>query len=221
MGLENLDYNKNYDLLYETQDKIINLIKNKDLGLYLTGGTALHRFYFDYRYSEDLDFFTLEQNSATLIFRNFIDLLEQNDIDFTIEIHAKDFKRLMVQKHLKIDLVNDWVKHWGTFIEKDGILLDNLENIFTNKLTAMFDREAIRDVFDIYILLKKHTFHINDTIVSLEQKTNITIDLMYAKLLSFPIAKVKINDVDFKSREVYENFKKEYKKIIQNFFQEL
>lgn len=145
--MENLGYNKNYNLLYETQNTIINLIKNKDLGLYLKGGTALHRFYFDYRFSEDLDFFTLEQNNASLVFKNFVDLLEQNDIDFTIEIHAKDFKRLMVQKHLKIDLVNDWVKHWGAIIEKDGILLDNLENIFTNKLTAMFDREAIKRCF--------------------------------------------------------------------------
>lgn len=80
--------------------------------------------------------------------------------------------------------------------------------------------KLLRDVFDIYILLKNHVFNINDVVVSLDQKTNITIDLMYAKLLSFPIAKVKINDIDFRTAEIYENFKKEYKKTIQNFFQE-
>lgn len=217
--MENLTYSRDYKTLYKVQDKILQLIKDKDLGLYLTGGTALHRFYYEFRYSEDLDFFAVMNSSANSSFKSFVDLLEDNKIEFYFEVNAKDFKRLIVDKTLKIDLVNDVVKHFGDINKIDGIYIDNIENIFTNKLTAMFDREAIRDVFDLYILLKNNKFDMQDTIKSLDEKTNITIDLMYAKLLNFPIEKVSKTDVDFKTIQIYKEFKEEYLTVIKDFFE--
>jgi predicted nucleotidyltransferase component of viral defense system len=54
MSLSKKDYNK----LYLIQDKFLTWWKTLDLPFYLTGGTALGRFYLNHRYSEDLDFFT-------------------------------------------------------------------------------------------------------------------------------------------------------------------
>ncbi|WP_456342326.1 nucleotidyl transferase AbiEii/AbiGii toxin family protein [Thermovibrio sp.] len=48
-----------YKLLYPMQDKILSALfpKYRDK-LYLTGGTALSRFYFQHRLSDDLDLFS-------------------------------------------------------------------------------------------------------------------------------------------------------------------
>lgn len=35
-----------YTKLYKTQDKILEIVARENLGLYLTGGTALQRFHF-------------------------------------------------------------------------------------------------------------------------------------------------------------------------------
>ena len=50
-------------VLYPAQDKILNAI-GEVFGdaFYLTGGTALSRFYFHHRLSEDLDLFTETEN---------------------------------------------------------------------------------------------------------------------------------------------------------------
>ena len=54
-----------YTLLYKIQDKIIDLVVKEKLGFYLTGGTALQRFYFNkYRYSDDLDLFLMDNGTS-------------------------------------------------------------------------------------------------------------------------------------------------------------
>ena len=50
-------YKKDYSKLYLLQDKFLSWWVALDLPFYLTGGTALGRFYLNHRYSEDLDFF--------------------------------------------------------------------------------------------------------------------------------------------------------------------
>lgn len=48
---------KDYSRLYQLQDKFLDWWKTLGKPFYLTGGTALWRFYLNHRYSEDLDFF--------------------------------------------------------------------------------------------------------------------------------------------------------------------
>lgn len=48
---------KDYRKLYLTQDKVLLTLKSVLSSFYLTGGTALGRFYLSHRFSEDLDFF--------------------------------------------------------------------------------------------------------------------------------------------------------------------
>jgi len=52
-----LDYVK----LYELQDMVLYEVFKTTKSFYLTGGTALHRFYYDIRYSDDLDFFCIDE----------------------------------------------------------------------------------------------------------------------------------------------------------------
>lgn len=43
--------------LYPFQDRILKSVESLLLPFYLTGGTALSRFYFKHRFSDDLDLF--------------------------------------------------------------------------------------------------------------------------------------------------------------------
>ena len=52
-----LSSGKDYRKLYRLQDKFLNWWTNLGLPFYLTGGTALGRYYLEHRSSEDLDFF--------------------------------------------------------------------------------------------------------------------------------------------------------------------
>ncbi len=52
MGKE-IDYKE----LYILQDMVLKIIFNLSNNFYLTGGIALHRFHYNARYSDDLDFF--------------------------------------------------------------------------------------------------------------------------------------------------------------------
>jgi hypothetical protein len=47
-----------YRELYKIQDGFLDIVFALNNTFYLTGGTALHRFYYNYRYSDDLDLFT-------------------------------------------------------------------------------------------------------------------------------------------------------------------
>ena len=48
-----------YQKLYQPQDEVLNIVFTLENDFYLTGGTALHRFYYNRRYSDDLDLFYL------------------------------------------------------------------------------------------------------------------------------------------------------------------
>ncbi len=50
--------NKDYNNLYQLQDKFLSWWLSLGLPFYLTGDTALGRFYLNHRFSDDLYFFT-------------------------------------------------------------------------------------------------------------------------------------------------------------------
>lgn len=83
------------------------LIDSLDTSFYLTGGTALSRFYFNHRYSDDLDFFVNDdpkfQDYIKLIIRSITDHGMKN----VIEKRDDSFCRLTVEEILKVDFVND------------------------------------------------------------------------------------------------------------------
>ena len=45
--------------LYPLQDGVMNTISKCGVRFFLTGGTALSRAYYNHRYSDDLDFFVI------------------------------------------------------------------------------------------------------------------------------------------------------------------
>lgn len=178
--------------LYPLQNKILRAVNGLSSPFYLTGGTALSRGYFNHRYSDDLDFFAngiddFEDLSAKAIkaIRGLpgISLLPS----FTTVSEA--FIALMVRSDdgtmLKIDFVNDIPYRNGKPVMHDGLgNLDSLENILTNKISALIGRTEMKDVVDLWRICKGMPFSWKDAIDKALYKEACIDNMMIAETLS-------------------------------------
>lgn len=148
--------------LYPLQDQIFPLIQTDQV--YLTGGTCLSRFYYQHRFSDDLDFFfdgsRFSQDAFNVTIREIANRISTG-FDIEMTVNGEFFKRFFVrhqQQSLKIQFIYENFKTVGTLIERRGILIDSKENIATNKLTAVYDRKTVKDWVDLYFLLQELSF---------------------------------------------------------------
>ena len=158
---------------------------------YLTGGTALGRFYLDHRYSEDLDFFT----NDNLLYKNYIAELKKKiasrfSVNIQQSLFADDFTRFFITEKdvsLKIELVNDV----GYYIEAPAQYsfgnIDTPINILANKLTALIGRDEPKDIFDIIHLSLNYSFNWLTIFEHAKQKAVINELDVEQRLVSFPV----------------------------------
>ncbi|MDR2110562.1 MAG: nucleotidyl transferase AbiEii/AbiGii toxin family protein, partial [Spirochaetaceae bacterium] len=124
---------------------------------FLTGGTALSRAYYQHRYSDDLDFFVNSSGEYDEQMDIVFSRLKENGFfwdtssEFTRSDNFVSFKvrRENSDTFLKLDFVNDLVPHFGPIVET-GLFYrtDSIQNILSNKITALF-RFAAKDVADL------------------------------------------------------------------------
>lgn len=154
---------KDYRKLYLLQDKFLDWWRTLDLPFYLTGGTALGRYYLGHRYSEDLDFFVnSDANYALYIDRIKNKIKHVFEVNFQQALFADDFTRFFVLSDdtaLKIELVNDIGYRSGPPVIFDYGFLDTPLNILSNKLTAILSRDEPKDVYDIVYLAMSYSFN--------------------------------------------------------------
>ncbi|HOV13543.1 MAG TPA: nucleotidyl transferase AbiEii/AbiGii toxin family protein, partial [Spirochaetota bacterium] len=129
-----------YEELYSLQDKILKIIFSLDNNFYLTGGTALHRFYLGLRYSDDLDFFISNDTLFAENINEFLDKLHESGLKYNRTVQSKDFQRIIVDDKLQLDFVNDHSIRYGKSVLKSDFKIDNIMNILSNKLSAIADR---------------------------------------------------------------------------------
>ncbi|HNZ26690.1 MAG TPA: nucleotidyl transferase AbiEii/AbiGii toxin family protein [Spirochaetota bacterium] len=182
--MENLtDYNE----LYSEQDFVLGKMKSLESGFYLTGGTCLHRFYINYRYSDDLDFFCADNDLFRDYSREIIESFKSSGKIVKTIADARDFIRIEFNNMLKIDFVNDRVYRYGK-IEKseEGYRIDNIYNILTNKITAVIGRDEPKDVFDICSISMNYDFNWAQIIEIAGKKCVFDKDLFVDRLQTFP-----------------------------------
>lgn len=210
---------QHYKNLYSLQDRILDLLVKYDFNLYLTGGTALNRFICaeNSRFSDDLDFFTAE---STLSARNeiieFTQVLKENNAKIIVD--SSDFKMIIFDENLKIDLVRDACGRVGRLSSENGFLLDNARNILSNKCYAAYSRDAIRDLFDIYIIVKNFNFDFEQIAKDLSGKCSNDIEEIVARIKSFSLEMLDEKDLKCKNKFILEDFKNNYHKIFKDFF---
>lgn len=190
--MANLDYHE----LYILQDRVLHLIFAEETEFYLTGGTCLHRFYFEQRYSDDLDCFTSANNQFHEDVRLLMDRFGSEFLHFQVLADTRDFVRLSVQDALRIDLVNDRVyRHGRSLRNAEGIVLDNLENIAANKVCALIGRDDPKDVFDLYTMYSAGRVDWKTVLSAAARKCTLEGEILEYRLKSFPLELLKLLNV--------------------------
>jgi predicted nucleotidyltransferase component of viral defense system len=148
-----------------------------DLPFYLTGGTALGRYYLGHRYSEDLDFFV----NADLKYKDYISTLSQEiqksfNVNNEQSLFSDDFARFFIKDDegfLKIEFVNEVPFRAGNPIRMNFGFLDTPVNILSNKLTALISRDEPKDLFDIIHIALNYSFKWTDVFYFAKKKAVI------------------------------------------------
>lgn len=203
----------NYKKLYALQDKVLETIFEVENEFYLTGGTCLSRFYQEKRYSDDLDFFTNASPRFNFAVKNIkIALLKKFSV--TEEVQSKDFVRLKIDDLLQIDFINDIASRYkDVVVTQENYLIDNIENILSNKITAVIGRDDVKDVFDIYLISKFYDFSWNDILNSAHDKAGFSTEELIVRLKSFPLA--LLDNINIIDNNFLDSFEKEFPTLIQ------
>ncbi len=180
----------NYPGLYKLQDKVFEALKGSYGSLYLTGGTALSRFYLHHRYSDILDFFVNSDPTFVDMLQNIRGILNESFRVLTDKlIQHETFIRIWIESEgveMKIEFVNDVPFRWNTSLKAGDIPIDNVANILANKLTALVSRDEPKDVYDIVSIAESYAFTWPDAFENALNKAIIAEPDVAMRLATFP-----------------------------------
>lgn len=181
---ESVEYKK----LYIVQNDVLDTIFSEEGIFYLTGGTCINRFYSEKRYSDDLDFFTSDNNLFREYIRRIFGIFDEKKFFMDIVVDSKDFVRIIVKDILKIDFINDRTFYYGkTVISESGYILDNAINLLANKLCAVTGRDEPKDVFDLFLLSTVTEFNWKTIAEIAHKKELFEYDILEYRLKTFPL----------------------------------
>ena len=171
------------DLLTPLQRNVLDALFAEEAfaeSFYLTGGTALAAFYLFHRYSDDLDLFTNDQ-SLELVWPTVQRLA--HTLGLTVESRTPEFIRLRHAEGLRVDMVHDVPFRVGVPVRHGTWLIDTLENITLNKVTAIQGRLDVKDYVDLYLLLKNHPQRILTWLAQAKQKDASIEPFLWSRLI--------------------------------------
>ena len=153
------------------QDEIMDIMYSVSNNLVLHGGTAIWRCYSGKRFSEDLDFYSLDFPKLLPLLRNTVEshgLIVQKIKDTGNVIFSSISNG---NETVKVE-INHAVQITGTqmpYVLADGSTMEVLsltaDQFIEEKISAYSDRKYIRDLYDIY-----HLVNTNALLDSTKQK---------------------------------------------------
>lgn len=154
---------KNKTPFTKLQQAVLDFFFEKPIGksYFLTGGTALAGFYFHHRKSVDLDLFTFEDIEITPVEEVLIKVAKKTNTTLDHRVTTPGFHVFFLvgkDQELKIDFVKEQPVHFGRIKKIQNIRLDSIENIGSNKMTAIFGRTEAKDFIDLYFIIQKKLF---------------------------------------------------------------
>lgn len=211
-------------ILTESQKHTLNILSQVDLfrdNFYLTGGTALSEFYLQHRYSEDLDFFTPQENISPFM-DEIIKKFSSENISFEIVRRYGSLAEMRViypNETIKMDLAFDSpIRLLPVVFNKEfQINIDNETDITCNKLSALFDRTDPKDFVDIYFI--HHELISLETLIPLAKKKHVGMDDYYlarAFFTAYNIQKLPrmIKEIELETLKTF--FIKEAEKLLNS-----
>jgi hypothetical protein len=158
--------------LSSLQGAVLEAFFASERGFFLSGGGALVGFHLQHRETTDLDLFTSSAEAferARLLLPHLALALGGS---LVVRQDAPGFRRFVVQRgseSLVVDLVRDIGPQLHDKQEIDGIIVDPVEEIFSNKLTTLVSRQEVRDLVDV-LELERHGLHAEDFLAEASTK---------------------------------------------------
>ncbi len=112
---------------------------------------------------------------------------ESLGIKYERVIQNRDFQRIMVYNNFQLDFVNDHVYRYGKSSIIKGFKVDNIINIFTNKISAVINRDEEKDIFDIFAVSRNQPYNWGEILKIAKKKANIDKSVLIQRLKSFPL----------------------------------
>ena len=170
------------DILTKNQRKFLEVFgRNDSLNsrFYLSGGTALAEFYLHHRYSEDLDFFSSEEIDPMAI--NVFLKTHEKDLGISKVDYEQSYNRNLFYLAMGAETVKTEFTYYPfaqieTPILHNGVRIDSLIDIATNKLFTIYQRSVARDYIDLFMICREKTWAIDDLIAKARIKFDWHID---------------------------------------------
>jgi len=148
---------------------------------YLSGGTALAGFYLQHRYSEDLDFFSeqeFETENIFIFFKAHQKKLSIKKIDF-----QQSFNRNLFFLHLPKEIIKTEFTYYPfrpiqTGLREYGLTVDSLLDIAVNKLFTIYQKPRSRDFIDLYFILQRKKWSIEELVKKAKIKFDWHVDYL-------------------------------------------
>ncbi len=164
-------------------------------GFYLTGGTALSAFYFAHRESKDFDLFSSGSFDMQRISSTWKEISDNFGATVSEKVSTQTYKELYISDVTgliqRIDIVREQPVHFGELAVIDGIAVDSIENIGSNKITAIFNRLEPKDYIDLYCITHETPWTF-ERLFPFAQKKDLWLDpFLFAYSLS-NVAKIDV-----------------------------
>ena len=233
--------------IIQLQNDVLKVLEDKIPDFYLTGGTALSKYYFQHRQSNDLDFFTHQFSRkkvaevAEIVGESLslpVELIKEQTSDKFVKImmylvHGKD------KIDLKIDFVEDYLPAQSPLRTIDGINVHSIEDIYMRKIYTVAGqvpqvdligrlessgRNAPKDYYDLYML--SSVFRpLSD--FAYDYCERITRELLVRWFRTYDRMNMKTGVLELKTfhkvdtREIEEHFRMEIDKLLKKEIEKL
>lgn len=204
-------------ILSVNQQNLLNTISKDKLlckNFYLTGGTTLAEYYLHHRLSEDLDFFSeneFDPQGILVFFKKNQKLLKIKSIDYQQSFNRNLFFIQIGKDIIKTEFSYFPFQRIERKNRKSNLEIDSILDIAVNKVFTIYQRARARDFIDLYFIIKKYKFNLDDLIKKAKVKFNWHVDPVQLGSQFFKAKEVK----DFPVMKTKEN-----RKLWQTFFLE-
>jgi predicted nucleotidyltransferase component of viral defense system len=163
---------------------------------FLTGGTALAAFYLGHRDSKDFDLFSLEAFDLKQMDILIRKIAKTVNAEISAKVKTDDYHEIYFENKnagwiQRIDIVHEQPIRFGDPIIIDGIRVDSIENIGSNKILTLFGRLEPKDYIDFYFIVTKLGLDF-DFLYSLAKQKDLGLEEFYFANSISAIDQIKI-----------------------------
>ncbi len=181
----------NNPVLTSYQIQILALFFATRLGrqFFLTGGTALAAFYLGHRKSQDLDLFTLEPFEALQLEKTIAEIARQTSTSIKTKVKTGEYYEVYLE-HKKqgwvqrLDFVKEQPVVFGKKTTIDGVIVDSLENIASNKILTIYGRLEPKDYLDFYFISKETNLDFDQLFAQAKRKDSGLHEFYFANIVA-------------------------------------